>query len=272
MERFARVFTALLLAPFLLSHVRPQVNGDLASVIAQLLDYPAPPPPPQKELADVIAAMNGSAISYRRGNPPDPGEDAPIKALMSYWEMQARGGTGKQPSEKVRQRLLQACEVEPAFSGSLLDFLPNTPDTHARLKRILDEERNASDEHRVMGSHDSLRSLREWLMSHSEYLRDELIREAGDVKDDDSNVKGSKLLAALARIDWLTAEPLLKNYAEGAAPRTAAFALNLLFAHATQSNQRAEADTYRGRLERIAGDIRAPGKARALACPFGGAA
>ena len=139
MKRLARVFAALLLAPFLLSPVRMQVNGNLAGVIAQLLDHPAPPPPPPKELAEAMAAMNGSALNYRYTNPPDPGEDAPIKVLMAYWEMQAREESGKQPSEKVRQRLLQACEDEPDFSTRLLDFLPDTPVTHARLKRILDE-------------------------------------------------------------------------------------------------------------------------------------
>src|SRR5262245_56160848 len=265
MKRFAHVFAALLLAPLLLSPARMQVNDNLAGVIAQLLDHPAPPPPPPKELAEAMAAMNGSVRNYAYGIQPDPGEDAPIKALMAYWEAQAGGESGKQPSEKVRQRLLQACEDEPEFPGSLLDFLPNTPDTRARLKHTLDEGQNAGFENKIFFHQDSLRSLREWLMSNSEYLRDELIHEAEGVRDDDSEVKGSRQLAALARLDWRTAEPLLKNYAEGSAPRTAAFALGLIYEHATQNNQRSEADTYRDHLKRIAGDPQAPGKARALA-------
>ena len=92
--------------------------------------------------------------------------------------------------------------------------------------------------------------------------REKLIREAGSVRDDGSDVKGSRQLAALARLDWRTAEPLLKNYAEGAAPRTAAFALGLLYEHAAQNNQSAEAnDIPRPALahrQRSAGAWRSP--------------
>jgi len=257
---------ASLLAPFLFSSVHTQVNSDLAGVIAQLLDHPAPPPPPPKELAEALTAMNGPSTNYRFTNPPDPGEDAPVKVLMAYWEMQAREETGKQPSEKVRQRLLQACAEEPEFPGFLLDFLPNTPDTYARLKRTLDEGQNAGLD--PLGSYinqDSRRSLRNWLMCNSEYQRDELIREAGDVKDEDGDVNGSRELAALARFDWRTAEPLLKNYAGGPAPLTAAFALSLLYEHAAQNNQSADADTYRDRLKGVVSDPQALPKTRAMA-------
>src|SRR5262249_32418872 len=247
---------------FLLSPVHTQVNGNLAGVIAQLLDHPAPPPKPSKELAEALAAMKGPATYYRNTDPPVPGEDAPIKVLMAYWEMQAREQTGKQPPEKVRQRLLQACEEEPGFPDVLLEFLPNTPDAHARFKQILEKEENPGlNPLDPLGSYfqqASRRSLREWLMCNSEYLRDELIREAGGVKDDDGEVKWSRQLAALARFDWRTAEPMLKNYAGDSASLTAAFALGLLHEHAAQNNRSADADTYRDRLKRVISDPQAP--------------
>src|SRR5262245_3955835 len=255
---------ALLLAPFLFSPVHTQVNGNLAGVIAQLLDHPAPPPPPPKELVEALTAMNGSAINYGHGDPPDPGEDAPIKVLMAYWKTQARGEAGRQPSEKVRQRLLQACEEEPDFPPDLLDYLPNTPVAHVRIKKILDEEQNASFDPFVPFRRSARQSLREWLMRNSEYLRDELIREASNVKDDDSGVKGSQELAALARLDWRTAEPLLKNYAEGASPGAATFALGLLYERAAQNNQSAVTDAYHDRLKHIVSDPQAPGIARSM--------
>src|SRR5262245_36165387 len=174
-----------------------------------------------------MAMMNGSAINYRSTKPTDPGEDAPIKVLMAYWEIQVIEDSGKQASEKVRQRLLQACEDEPGFSTLLLGFLPDMPVTPARLKRILDE------------------------VSDGEDPREKLIHEAGAVRDDGSDVKGSLQLSTLARLDWRTAEPLLKYYAEGAAPRTATFALGLLYEHAAQNNRSAEANTYGDRLKRI---------------------
>src|SRR5262245_60845989 len=266
MKRLAHLFAVLLLASFILSPVRTQVSGNLAGAIAQLLDHPAPPPPAPKELAEALAGMNGNAHYYSYSDPPDPGEDAPIKVLMAYWETQAREETGKQPSEKVRQRLLQACEEEPEFPGVLLDFLPNTPDAHARLKRTLDEAQNAGlDPLSSYFNQRSRRSLREWLMCNSEYLGDELIREASGVKDDDGDVNGSRQLAALARRDWRTAESLLKNYAQGAAPLTAVFALSQLHEHAAQNSQSAEADVYRDLLKQAVSDPQSPGRVRAMA-------
>jgi hypothetical protein len=256
MKRFTPVFAVLLLTSYLLSPVCAQVNGNLAGVIAQLLDYPAPPAPPPKELAEVLAAMSSDA---------DPGEDAPIKVLMNYWKTQAGESTGKMPSEKVRRRLLQACEEDPGFSPTLLDLLPDAPDTHARLKRILDEEQSASSGSLDPFQQESRRYLREWLMCNSEYLRDELIRDASRVMDDGGDVKGSSQLAALARLDWRTAEPLLKNYSGGSAPLTAAVALSLLYEHAAQNNQSAESDAYRDRLKRVVSDLHALGEARAMA-------
>jgi hypothetical protein len=265
MKRLARVLAALLLAPFIFSPVKTQVNSNLAGAIAQLLDHPAPPPPPPKELADALAAMKGSAINYRVSDAPDPGEDAPIMTLMAYWDTQAWRETGKQPSEKVRQRLLQACEEEPEFPPSLLDLLPNTPDAHARLKRIWDQGQGDGPDTQGNSRRESRRSLREWLMCNTEYLRDELIRDASGAGDDGGDVKSSRPLAALARLDWRTAEPLLKNYAGAAAPLTAAFALSLLYEHAVQNGQSAESDAYRDRLKRIAGASQALGDARAMA-------
>src|SRR5215471_19048362 len=100
MKRFTLVSAAMLLAPFLFSPVRTQVNGNLAGAISQLLDHPAPPP---KDLAEVLSAMEEAAIKAGADDPPDPGEDAPISVLIDYWERQVRGGMGKRPSEKVSQ-------------------------------------------------------------------------------------------------------------------------------------------------------------------------
>jgi hypothetical protein len=180
MKRFTLVFAAMQLAPFLFSPVRTQVNGNLADAISQLLEYPAPPPPPPKDLAEFLSATEEAAIKTGANDPPDPGDDAPIRVLIYYWERQVRGGMGKQPSEKVSQRLLLACEEGPEFPPYLLNFLPNTPDAHARIKRILDKEQNDCLGPLDSSQQEFRRSLREWLICNSEYLRDELIRDASD--------------------------------------------------------------------------------------------
>jgi hypothetical protein len=89
MKRLVDVFATLLLAPFLDSPVRTQVNSNLAGAITQLLDRPAPPPPP-KELAEALALMGGPYIIYvSAGDPSDPGEDAPIEVLRASAESAA---------------------------------------------------------------------------------------------------------------------------------------------------------------------------------------
>src|SRR5262249_60085287 len=77
-------------------------------------------------------------------------------------------------------------------------------------------------------------------------------------------MKGLKL-AAVARLDWKTAEPLLKDYAVGAAPSTTAVALSLLYEHAAQNNQLAEAGAYRDLLKRGASNPQSPDVARLIA-------
>src|SRR5262245_48984815 len=75
-----------------------------------------------------------------------PADDAPIGKLLDYWF--THGGDGAQapkPSERVRQRLLEAFEDRP---GSFLypeifpimDCLPENADAHDRLYKLLNEE------------------------------------------------------------------------------------------------------------------------------------
>src|SRR5262249_443891 len=94
---FILAFPPPLFPPVFFLTVRAQANGNLAGAVSQLLDHHAPSPPPKE-----LAAMKEAAINTTDGDPPDPGEDAPIKVLIDYWGTQEMS---KQPSEKVRQRL-----------------------------------------------------------------------------------------------------------------------------------------------------------------------
>src|SRR5262245_4596612 len=67
-------------------------------------------------------------------NEKPPGDDAPIRQLIKYWledRYSAISGAQK-PSESVRQRLLEAVEDRPWLAHSLLELLPETPDTSDR--------------------------------------------------------------------------------------------------------------------------------------------
>jgi hypothetical protein len=78
------------------------------------------------------------------GNAPEdedkpPADDAPIKELVDYWSNHD-GECKLKPSDKVRRRLLEACEDRPERIYSLLDCLPNNADAHDRLYKLLNEE------------------------------------------------------------------------------------------------------------------------------------
>src|SRR5215510_13480842 len=59
-----------------------------------------------------------------------PADDAPVGKLLDYWSMRnGNGAQGPKPSDRVRQRLLEACEDHPESFlypeiFSLMDCLP----------------------------------------------------------------------------------------------------------------------------------------------------
>lgn len=106
--------------------------------------------------------------------------------------------------------------------------------------------------------------VRIWLRRNGNYFRRELVKAARQVKDDDGYVAGEEDLEAYARLDWEAAEPVLKTLAAGAAPRTAALAHALLYAHYAGTDD-AAAERERRALLGIAENRAAPARARATA-------
>jgi hypothetical protein len=53
--------------------------------------------------------------------------------------MQIRGESLPTPSDKTRERLMEAVIADPQKAPSLLKLLPSTPAGHDRLKRLYDE-------------------------------------------------------------------------------------------------------------------------------------
>ncbi len=252
--------TVLLLISIPLPAYAQQPVTNLASVIAQLLEHPAPPPPQIKELADIQAAFGGSALEYSHTNPADPGDDAPIKLLMEYWETQFRQETNRKPSEKVQHRFLQAVEEEPDFSFWVIEYLPNNAEAHTLVKRVLDQ-RN-TPEYQYYPRDVTHRRLRDWLMTHSEFLRDELVQGAKNIKVDNADLEGGQYLEGLAKLDWQTANPLLENHAKSFSPHIAALAAGLLHKHAVESNEATQIKKFRELLKEIVANRQAPAGAR----------
>jgi HEAT repeat protein len=259
MKIFARICLVGLIALLAALPAASQENNRLAIATAQLLDHPAPPPPTLKEVTEAIALDNQWRAERLNSELPEPGPTATPRMLTTYWALQARTHPSRPVAEAARWRLLEACFEDPRFEPETVTFLPDTPPAHERVKQYLDqphtEMRGAMDEDK-----NGLRYLRDWLMRHSGYYRDELIERAGDVRQDNDEWRGGDDLAALARLDWAAALPLINRLLNS--PDTGALALGLLYQHAEESGDSAQAESLRDRLQKIASDDAASALAR----------
>jgi hypothetical protein len=228
-----------------------QENSRLAAAIAQLLDHPAPPPPTLKEVAEAISLDDRWRDEGLNGEMPEPGPAATPGMITAYWALQARTHPGKAVAEAARWRLLEACLEDPRFYRETLAFLPDTPQAHERVKQYLDQPR-VEIRDAFNDDKNGARHLRDWLMRHSGYLRDELIARASDVRQHGDEWRGGDDLAALARLDWAAALPLINRLLNS--PDASALAVGLLYRHAEESGDSAQADALRERLQKIAAD------------------
>jgi len=226
---------------------RPQRSDALALAVNELLklDPLAPKSPDEKD------SENANASSEEEAKPP--ADDAPIKELIAYWNRR-HGANAQKPSDKVRQRLLEACEDRPELALGLISLLPETTDTHDRLYKLLEEEENGS----------SWKSfLWNWLQLNSRYFREDLIAAArGEVTN--GNPSGENLWA-LARLDWEAAKPIVEALASSGKAQMASDALSLLYGRAQAAGDSAHAERYRALLQAIVTDLRSPLDARQTA-------
>jgi hypothetical protein len=195
-------------------------------------------------------APQGPRVIGELGNPAD---DAPLETVARYWA-QRSDADAEGASERVKQRLLEACEARPEYLPGLLSRLPDTPLAHDRIKAILDKD--------LASPHfgkDWQHSVARYLMFHSRYFREDLIRAAEQAHDEDNSPSGEEELKALAKLDWPAAEPILKKHTASTNPRVGALAISLLYAHYGDEGG------YRTRLKQLVEDRSAPGRARDIA-------
>jgi len=208
---------------------------------------------------DLIAALlRKSAVpavseSANRGTTAPPADDAPLDAVLAYWRYQEDHDA--RPSPRLRARLLDACERDPALLPDLLRVLPEADADRDRIKTIWDRH------HAGLGETWS-DTVMYFLMAHSRYFRDELEKAAAGAHDEDGYVQGRERLEDLARLDWARAEPLLRRLAsDERQPRRAALALAITYKHAVATGGAGAAD-LRKTLEGIATGRRKAGAAR----------
>ncbi len=213
--------------------MRPQRADALATAIKELLET--------RPLAPQSPDEKGSKENASVDEDKPPADDTPIKKLVAYWSEHDDDAQAPKPSDKVRQRLLEACEDRPEFLDSLMDWLPENADTHARLYKLLNEEPEGEDGWKPR--------LKTWLRLNTAYFRDELIKAASATDDDvyDANED----LRALARLDWNAARPILETLASAGKAFVTPVTLALLYEHAAREGDSARADGYRTLLKAI---------------------
>ncbi len=253
-RRFISALTLFALCLFSAPGASQSSQVKRADPIAELLNYPAPPP---GEYAQ--SPYGFIAGPDFKGSPRD---DAPIEHLIEFWSIQDSAEESLKPSSAVCLRLLEACEKDPENLPSLLDVLADTPETHEGVKNLLDRQSAIarSDEDGVNESWNS--AVKRWLMMRSRFFRDELIEGAGQAADQNGRVNNEEELRALAKLDWAAAQPVLEKLAAGEGARTSALALALIYERSVESGGAALAESLRARLKSIVADRRAPGDAR----------
>src|SRR5215510_11800998 len=234
-------------APPKLKTRRPQRADALAPAIKELLklDPPAPQSPDERD------SGNADASSEEESKPP--ADDAPTKELIAYWSRNHGANTPK-PSDKVRQRLLEACEDRPGMTPGLINSLPETTDTHDRLYKLLEEEENGFNWKSFLWN---------WLQLNSRYFREDLIAAArGEIAN---GTPSGNNLRGLARLDWEAAKPIVEALASSGNAQMTPVALSLLYDRAQAAGDSAQIEKYRALLQAIVADRRSPVDARRTA-------
>ncbi len=226
---------------------------DPSQVLKQLLELPAPVPrstTPETEL--VRLHPDGF---YDQNNPPP--DDASIEDLIDYWTRFS--SQQRLPSDVVRQRLLEGCLSEPVVLSQLINLMPETDVAVRKIKEVYDktDKDDKSNYYLIV-------RIKDWLLYNSRFFLDELIGLARKFKENekDGSLDKTEALAALAKVSWEDAEPMLRSLATSGRPRSEAFAHSLFYEHAMDENDAAAEGRYRNTLKAIASNRTQPAYAR----------
>jgi hypothetical protein len=103
----------------------------LTGVIDELLKLNPLPPGGRTEI------KSGEDTSSEQEEKP-PADKAPLKELVDFW-LRHGSDSKLQPSDIVRERLLDAVEDRPKYADKMLSLLPDSPSAHERLYKLLQE-------------------------------------------------------------------------------------------------------------------------------------
>lgn len=231
---------------------QPQVE-QIAIAISELLKQRPLEPNSENQSAGVESDSD-------KATDKPPADDAPINELITYWRARRYkvlvSGKDK-PSDRVRERILEACENRPWLFGELTHALPETPETYERVYRLLTEEGKEPSDASTWQM-----PLRHWLKSNSAHYREELVEEVRRLGE--SNRMDFSPLLSLARLDWDAAKPLVEAMANGDDPFRGAQAWGILYNQA-QRGDSTQAENLRAQLKAMVVNRQAPVSVRQTA-------
>jgi hypothetical protein len=234
-----------------------------ANLLKQILDLPAPPPVEE----GLSQAINNTVPNRERdffSKSKIPPDDAPIGDLILYWSAQSQTYAqlryNVKPSEKTLERILEYCEEYPAALSALINILPTKPEIAEIVKRLYDKLAEAENPDY------SIYRIKNWLVYHSNFYVDELVKKAEKVKDKDEYVTNHTDLLALAEVDWDKALPIVEKLLnDKAQPVSATLAKWVFYSHAIKVDDDNDISKYRRLLQDAVEDRKLLPGARDLA-------
>ena len=214
--------------------------------IEELLSYKAPP----RDWSQYLKAH--PRILER------PPATADAVTLLNYWRYAPEDSS---PDREMQSRLLEIVERDPASAGALLRWLP-TDDVkiHDRLKQVEEgQSREKTPEAESIAA-----ELRDWLMLHSRYFRDELKREVL-WPDDVAGASAAAAMAAFVKLDPVGARSFFLEQAKSAEAKDRAIAWGGLMTHFSSQATAETQDEWRAELKALTTDSKADLSARRIA-------
>jgi hypothetical protein len=255
-----QIFLACLFACFIFFTAQAQTLNQ-ANLLKQILDLPAPAPVEETKFQTVKITTRADDFYDKNKIPPD---DAPIEDLVQYWSKQSRDYRqlryNVKPSEKTLERLLEFCAETPDAAPLFLNIFPTKPEIAESVKRIYDKliEKEAPE---YLAD-----QIKNWLVYHSNYYVEELVKKAEKVKDKNEYVTNQTELLALTRVDWDKASPILERLInDQSQPVSSTLAKWAFYAHALETGDENDISKYRRGLQDVVEDKKATPGARDLA-------
>lgn len=228
-------------------------------VVGQLLRLPSPPPP-----NPALNRIGTSAGMLTKDGKP-PSDDAPIADILAFWGGQSVSiralGYVPDMSDKTLERIEKEVERDPVKLPGILGSLKDSERAAEFVKRIYDSEGSAG-----VFDKETRRTIKQWLVYHSNYFADELGRLAQRAGDSDTYVTGQEELLQLTRFDFDRARPVIDRLYNTERTRASrSLARWALYRHALESGSTGDADRYRDELKEIVEDKTLPAPTRDLA-------